>query len=107
MTPVAATLEWLDARTPPPPPELRARLADALRPAETLPGALADGALACLEAALARGGDRAAALDLLAADALLTYALEAAAEAGADALTAVAGAYGPARLAALHPEGRG
>ncbi|MBX6363244.1 MAG: hypothetical protein IRZ00_05190 [Gemmatimonadetes bacterium] len=107
MTPVAATLEWLDTRTPPPPAELRARLADALEPAETLPGALADGALVCLAAALARGDDRAAALDLLSADALLTYALEAAAEAGADEVLAVADAYGPARLAALLPEGGG
>ncbi|HET9985454.1 MAG TPA: hypothetical protein VFQ38_17765 [Longimicrobiales bacterium] len=104
MTSVAATLEWLDARTPAPPPELRSRMADALAPAQTLPGALAEAALSCLQAALARGGDRAAALDLLAADALLTYAMEAAAEAGAEALAAAADAYGSARLAALRPE---
>lgn len=106
MTSVAATLEWLDARTPAPPPELRARMAEALQPAQTRAGALAEGALACLKAALDRGGERAAALDLLAADALLTYAMEAAAEAGAEALAEMTDAYGPARLAALRPEGR-
>ena len=75
-------LAWLDARAAAPPPELRERMAAALAAvtSETVPGALAEAALSCLQATMAAGGERASALDLLAADALLTYALEAAAE---------------------------
>jgi hypothetical protein len=43
---------------------------------------LADAALLCLRASLAIGDHREAALDLLAADALLTHAAEAATESG-------------------------
>ena len=39
--------------------------------------------------------------DLLAADALMTYAFEAAADAGAEAVASLAAAYGPARFARL------
>jgi hypothetical protein len=58
---------------------------DAVRRAmTTLPAVLADAALACLRDAWSCD-DRAAALHLLAADALLTYACEAAAGGGTDA----------------------
>ena len=77
---------WLDARLPAPPPALRARIDTALGPdlhrgasdeSETLLAAaerIVQGLLD--ENATSRG----AALDLLAADALVTYAFEAASE---------------------------
>lgn len=49
---------------------------------------------------------RSDALDLLAADALLTWACEAAAEAGEDAFASFRTTYGEARLARLAPGGR-
>ena len=79
---------WLDGRTPPPPPELRQALDAALggpasaggAPASAL-DALGRGARACLEASISRPGRvRESAFDLLTADALLTYACEAALE---------------------------
>jgi len=76
---------WLDARDPVPPAALQRRMS------EQVAGAApeAEPAAACLAAAeealarLVRDGDdsRAAALDLLAIDALVTYAFEAAATA--------------------------
>ena len=104
--PLADVLTWLDARESPPPPELRERMAEALAPvkAETVPGALAEAALACLQETVARPQERASALDLLAADALLTYALEAAAELGAETLRRIAADYGPGRLGGALPE---
>ena len=80
--------EWLASRTPPPPPRLAARLAGAVQTVDA-PDANRT-ALSLIEAAAAilretpdestdeRNG--AAALDLLAADALITYAVEAAAD---------------------------
>ncbi|HYD54520.1 MAG TPA: hypothetical protein VEA99_17940 [Gemmatimonadaceae bacterium] len=78
--------DWLDGRTPAPPPALRDRLREALR--DDLHAPAAEAHARCLEAGerllaqlLARGATaRTAALDLLAADALVTYAFEAAAE---------------------------
>ncbi len=104
--PLSDVLAWLDARESPPPPELRARMAEALGAvkAETVPGALAEAALSCLQATMAQPADRASALDLLAADALLTYALEAAAELGAETLRRIASEYGPATLDRALPE---
>jgi len=77
-------LAWLERREPRAPEPLFARMAAALagRAEPDVPEALAGAALACLRAAVEGGRDRAAAWDLLAADALLTYACEAAAEAG-------------------------
>lgn len=78
--------EWLSSRRPAPPPRLLARVREVLGPA------LADGAasapatmLACAERLLAgllrdESAGREQALDLLTVDALVTYALEAAAE---------------------------
>lgn len=75
---------WLDARRPPPPPSLRAALDDALADGDPGQGPvshrLAAAGLAGLEGVVRGPGSRAAALPLLAADALLTYACEAAIE---------------------------
>jgi hypothetical protein len=71
------------------------------------PGLLAAAALACLADALGHGDDRVAALHLLAADALLTVACEAAADA-ADPVArigALAERYSVARLAPLAESG--
>jgi hypothetical protein len=97
--------QWLDSRRPLPPAELRARidvalgrdlLADVddvaevlLAAGERLVGSLLD------EDATSRG----AALDLLAADALVTYAFEAASERPAELSSRAASAM--ARIAAL------
>lgn len=96
---------WLETRTPAPPAALRRRLADVLDPVRVAgsaavadapsarpgaaPGEMADACLAGAERmldALLRDdcATRAAALDLLAADALATYAFEAAAESPAE-----------------------
>lgn len=79
-------LAWLEARRPAPPPALAARLREALLVAGSDGGDVAE---RCLDAGerllaglLARDcAHRSAALDLLAADALVTYAFEAASEA--------------------------
>ena len=85
--------EWLDARTPPPPPRLAQRIHEALAECERdeppgssstrIPELFMLAAMKLLERTTsgdAASNARASALDLLAADALLTYALEAAAE---------------------------
>ena len=80
----APELRWLEGRRPAPPPALAERLRDAL--ADVAGAADESVAERCLAAGerllaglLARGcGSRDAALDLLAADALVTYAFEAA-----------------------------
>ena len=79
--------DWLASRTPPPPELLRSRIERALGTSLDLD--VADTERVCIEAAervltrlLADGeGERREAVDLLAADALVTYALEFAAEA--------------------------
>ena len=96
---------WLDARRPAPPPALRARLETALGshlneegldPAETLLASAERLVRALLdENATSRG----TALDLLAADALVTYAFEALSEQPADLSHRAAGAMN--RIAAL------
>lgn len=87
-----AALAWLDARAEPMPAALRERLAQtlaALTPAvEAAPRGVYETLLVAGEAMLARllnhnRTAREAALDLLAADAFVTYAFEAAAEDGA------------------------
>lgn len=78
--------EWLDARTPAAPDRLRARTHAALGDqahvgAADAPDACVVAAERLLEALLPQGCDtREGALDLLAADALATYAFEAAAD---------------------------
>lgn len=83
MTPSA----WLDSRRPAPPPTLRAHLARRMNPApegtavSALPGHFAAAGRDLLARVLSRpGAGRELALDLLAADALVTYAFEAQAE---------------------------
>ena len=74
--------EWLKSRQPAPPPGLSARLSDIAGDRSCADLAELSATLVESAAMLLRGlGDgREAATDLLAADALLTYALEAAAE---------------------------
>ncbi|HEX5409776.1 MAG TPA: hypothetical protein VFW89_08415 [Gemmatimonadaceae bacterium] len=99
--------EWLDAHDALAPPALRARVREALGFAlEQDAAAVPDAALAATEELLTRwlAADeraRAGALELLAADALVTYAFEAAADAP-DLLPARA-RCAMARIAALAP----
>ena len=99
---------WLDAREPRPPAELRAHMDGVLaacgRESGSVVTQLGEAALHSLAAAIEQCDDRAAAIDLLAADALLTYAMEAASEIGGEAVEAAAQAYGGGRVAALIPE---
>lgn len=69
---------WLDGRDPAAPAELRSLVAEDLDGREPLPERLAEAALRRLWAARRHPGERGAAFDLLAADAHLTYACEAA-----------------------------
>lgn len=75
--------DWLASRDPAPPTELSDRLKEAVSDSSTtvdeLPYALLRKGLEILSHV---GEDRAAAVDLLTADALITYAMEAAAESG-------------------------
>ena len=80
--------EWLALRTPPPPPRLAARLDAAVSDVTAssrglMPLSLVESASAILGQTLAQSSTErngTAALDLLAADALISYAVEAAAE---------------------------
>ena len=86
MTDVAG---WLDGREPAPPSAIRGMIDE--RPAETAVSAplhdrFAAAALTALEEVVGRPSERRTARTLLAADALLTYACEAAAQEGADTL---------------------
>ena len=74
---------WLERQIAGAPEPLRARMLAAVMPADNVPQALADAAFNCLRRALENPDD---ALDLLAADALLTHACAAAAEQGDAAL---------------------
>ncbi len=82
--------DWLGSRAPAPPPVLRARLhallgEDAAAPATEAPAACLAAGERTLVRLLAEGcSARNAALDLLAADALVTYAFEAAAASPAE-----------------------
>ena len=79
--------EWLASRTPPPQPRLSDRLDTAVRDVahsqEQITQSLVEAACAVLRETLEQtntGRNGTAALDLLAADALITYAVEAAAD---------------------------
>jgi polysaccharide deacetylase 2 family uncharacterized protein YibQ len=104
--------DWLAAREPAPPPVLRARLETVL--GEALSRDRRDSADACLAAGERLlsavlgdvGVSRSCALDLLAADALVTYAFEAAAESPGDlAARASRAMHRIASLAAKTSEG--
>ena len=75
---------WLAPRISTAPPTLRERMRTAVETAtgDTIHDQLAESAASCLRDALQRPAHRASALDLLSADALLTHACAAAAEAG-------------------------
>jgi len=96
---------WLDARRPAPPPALRARIDAAL--GESLHADAEEATEACLRAGervvetllRAHATSRESALDLLAADALVTYAFEAASERPAELVARSAEAM--RRIAAL------
>ncbi|MGH7561169.1 MAG: hypothetical protein ACRENB_09115 [Gemmatimonadales bacterium] len=85
---------WFEEQSAGAPPELRARAArfvfETDRGSADPASALGVAARAALARALERGNDRSAALDLLAADALLTLALLARAELDAAGLAAFA-----------------
>jgi hypothetical protein len=80
---VTTVADWLGTRTPAPPRALRERLralleGDANAPADQAAAACLDAGERVLRRLLAEGcGARTAALDLLTADALVTYAFEA------------------------------
>jgi hypothetical protein len=96
-------LVWLDARRPTPPAGLRAQLQAAVADApEPLPEHLARlGRETLARVARHPDGGRELALDLLAADAFVTYAFEAQAEADVTGLASLA-----ARVAAGEPAAR-
>lgn len=120
---MSAVAEWLDGRRPAMPPELRRVVEAALDRvgAEDVDGEdvdtedvgagdvlagdvadrLADAGLAALSRVSGAMPERSTAADLLAADALLTYACEAAAEAGAERLDRLIERLDHARFAAL------
>ena len=84
---------WLHRHTEAAPDRLRARVheyADAVADRADLPAALAEAADTALARVLAHPGDRSVALDLLAADALVTLALLAQAEQAPEELEAFA-----------------
>jgi len=117
MSPPNELTAWLAARRPAAPEPLREALERALAAASTpsLPAAapptsfpaaaspetrqLTEAAIAALRRSLELGDERAAAWELLGADALLTYAIERAAEEGTEPLAALVGALTPAALA--------
>jgi hypothetical protein len=94
--------EWLQENDDGAPDALRERMRNALAGTveARVPDALADAALAQLATVLNAPSPRSAAIGLLAADALLTAAFEAAADAP-DTIQQLAQRYDPARLAAL------
>ena len=91
---------WLDCRTSQAPSALRSRVRHyaGLAAAPHLPSGLAAAAHSALEQVLSHPGDRSIALDLLAADALITLALLAQAEAAPDGLEEFAIAVLQSRL---------
>lgn len=95
---------WLAMRAGAVPPVLEARMERAIDDVlddDVVARALADAARSCLRDAVRAGDDRAAALHLLAADALITYACEAAAAGDAHGIDTLAEASSAARLSQL------
>ena len=75
--------DWLASRTPRPPRELADRLASIAGDEACMHAEIAAALIAKATTILSRlGDDRSSAADLLAADALVTYAMEAAADGG-------------------------
>lgn len=99
---MSAAADWLHARLAGAPPTLLDRMVAALPEDGRVPEALAAGAMSLYDQLLRGAGGREDALPLLAADALLTHALEAAAEMDADGVGEFADAWGGAgRIGAL------
>lgn len=97
---------WLDGRDPPAPAMLRdvmAELLEGTAPSDPLPDRFAAAALAALEAAVRQPSQRRTAPILLAGDALLTYACEAAVEAGLDELERITAELDLDRFSRLLP----
>jgi hypothetical protein len=107
----SAAADWLMQHAEGVPAALHARMLEAVRAsasavdasAVTTARQLAEAAVHCLRAALDQGDERSAALSLLAADALITSACEAAAADGPGALADLCADYAPERLAAEVP----
>lgn len=99
--------EWLRRHAPDAPASLVARMDRAVQeaarahPRLEAADALGQAALSCLREALEQCDERAAALPLLAADALITAACEHAAERGPDHVLALARRFAPAALEPL------
>ena len=94
--------DWVDQHSAAAPAALRARVREhalAARPAKPLPAALALAGREALDRVVAHPGDRSVALDLLAADALITLALLAQAQRAPDQL----GAFATSILQAVRP----
>ena len=94
--------DWLDQHTAAAPPALRMRVREqalAARTDEPLPAALALASREALERVVTHPGDRSVALDLLAADALITLALLAQAREAPGEL----GAFADSVLQAVRP----
>jgi hypothetical protein len=104
-----ALIAWLEQRAEPAPASLRPRLADEVRATASAKGdgfadILTRAGERLLDRLLEHGcGHRSNASDLLAADALVTYAFEAAAESGSCGVSAIdaSAARSMARIAAL------
>lgn len=94
---------WLARRADRVPGALQARMQSAIDSldGDSVAAVLAEAAHACLRDAVAAGDERGAALHLLAADALITYACEAAADADGAALAGLAADNAPERLSHL------
>lgn len=112
------SIRWLETAEPKPPAALLERMSAAIDEAVVRESgaassskadpcmaaeAFATAALDRLRTVIQAEGGRGTALDLLAADALLTYAYEAAAEAGPEDFDVIMRDYGPARIARLLP----
>ncbi len=97
--------EWVAARRPPMPEPLKAHVVTMLErhapPTGDVAERLAAAALGGLAAVIDGPGGRTSAAPLLAADALLTYACEAAAESGPEALDRLTRALAPSRFDGL------
>jgi hypothetical protein len=102
---MTAAREWLMVRISDAPDGLRERMLAALNDTNANDGKtqdlLARAATACMQRAMTEQPRRDCALDLLAADALLTHACEAAAEQGSEALAAFTGSWNAERFEQL------
>jgi hypothetical protein len=96
--------DWLTVRIADAPDPLKERMLEGLAEVDgvgPIYDQLADAAAICLRSAMAEQALRVCAMGLLAADALLTHACEAAAEAGGDELAAFAAGWNPERFEQL------